>query len=99
MQVVTANRLIDGRVVFRGADGGWVETIGAAVVLEEGAAAAAVAASAADVAARLIVEPYAIDVATEAAAIVPRTMRERIRASGPTAGSEAVALAALGRDA
>jgi len=99
MQIVTANRLGDGRVVFRDRGGRWVEVLAAAVVLSKDAAAAAVEAASADVAARLIVEPYAVDVSETAAGIEPKTMREKIRAGGPTSGSETIALAALERAA
>ncbi len=94
MQIVTANRLLDGRVVYRDRAGLWVEAITAAAVLDIEAARDAVEAAAADVAARLIVEPYAVDVATGAAGPVPKSMRERIRAGGPTCGSEVDAPAA-----
>lgn len=99
MQIVTANRLTDGRVVFRDRAGRWVEDLPAAEVLEPAAAAAAVAASAADVAARLIVEPYAVEVVTGPQGIAPKTMREKIRAGGPTSGSEAAATHRLARAA
>lgn len=88
MQIVTANRLTDGRVVFRTAAGRWSETLAAAVLLEDAAVATALAESAGDVAARRIVEPYAVEVSVTATGPLPRTMRERIRAGGPTAGSE-----------
>lgn len=99
MQIVTANRLIDGRVVFRDAAGGWVETFAAAVVLAPEAAREAVAAASADVAARRVVEPYAVDVVVEAGAVTPKAMREKIRVSGPTSGSEEAARAGLARRA
>lgn len=99
MQIVTANRLRDGRVVFRDGAGRWVEALAAAAVFDVAAAKAAVEASDADVAARLIVEPYAIDVVEGPDGITPKTMREKIRAGGPTSGSEAAALAALDRAA
>lgn len=89
MQIVTANRLIDGRVVFRDADGGWSETFAEAVRLDEKGAAAAVAASAADVAARRIVDPYAVDVVEVDGRTEPKSVREKIRTTGPTSGSEA----------
>ncbi len=92
MQIVTANRLTDGRVVFRDAAGRWREAFAAAAVLEAAAAAAAVAESVHDVAARLIVDPYAVDVVATAAGLAPTSMRERIRAGGPTSGSEIPAL-------
>lgn len=92
MHIVTANRLRDGRVVFRDRSDRWVEAIGAAALFDAEAARAAVAASAADVAARLIVEPYAVEVVAGPAGVAPKTMREKIRAGGPTSGSEAAAL-------
>lgn len=91
MQIVTANRLVDGRVVFRDEDGSWVESLHAAAVADPATAAAMVAASAADVAARLIVDPYAVDVVRADGAYTPKTMREKIRAGGPTSGSEVAA--------
>ncbi len=91
MQIVTANRLTDGRVVFRTAEGRWSEHLAVAAVLDPTAAAEAVVAAAGDVAARRIVEPYAVEVIVGAAGPVPKTMRERIRAGGPTSGTEAAA--------
>ena len=88
MQIVTANRLIDGRVVFRDAAGGWVEDFAEVAVLTKEAAAAALVAAEADVAARLVVGPYVVDVVATAAGVEPRTQREKIRVTGPTAGSE-----------
>jgi sulfite reductase (NADPH) hemoprotein beta-component len=99
MQIVTANRLTDGRVVFRDRDGRWVSAIAGAAVLDAAAAKVAVEASQADVAARLIVEPYAIDVVQGPAGIAPKTMREQIRAGGPTSGSEVADTAAASRAA
>lgn len=99
MQVVTANRLIDGRVVFRDAEGRWLEAFAAAAVLTPEAAAAAIAAAAEDVAARRIVDPYAVALIDLDGRPTPATMRERIRASGPTSGSEAAARADRARAA
>lgn len=91
MQIVTANRLVDGRVVFLDAAGGWVEALAAAAPLDEAAATAAIAAAAADVAQRRIVDPYAVEVEPTADGLTPKAMREKIRANGPTSGSEAAA--------
>lgn len=99
MQIVTANRLVDGRVVFRDRAGGWVETLAAAAVLEPAEAKDAVAASAADVAAQVILDPYAVDVVATASGVSPKTMREKIRAAGPTSGSEVAARPAAARAA
>ena len=99
MQFVTANRLTDGRVVHRTADGQWVEDFARAAVLDEGAAAAALAASEADVAAGLIVGPYVVDLVEVDGRLEPKAQREKVRVTGPTAGSEAASLARLGRTA
>lgn len=99
MHIVTANRLIDGRVVFRDAAGGWVSDFATAAVLDATAAEAAVAAAREDVAARRIVEPYVVDVVEEAGRLTPKAMREKIRVSGPTSGSEASARTTLTRAA
>lgn len=87
MQIVTANRLIDGRVVFRDADGAWVEAFAAAAVLAD--AAAALADAAKDEANGLVVGAYAVDVVTVDGRLEPKAQREKIRVTGPTSGSEA----------
>ena len=97
MQFVTANRLIDGLVVYRDAEGQWVEDFSRAAVLEKAAAAEAVAASETAAAALQIVGPYAVDLIEIDGRLEPKAQREKIRVTGPTAGSEAAALARLGR--
>lgn len=88
-QIVTANSLIDGDVVFRAADGAWVRDVNAAGVLADKAAAeAAFAAAGEDVKAAKVVDIALIDVKVEGAAIVPVRLRERIRAFGPTVKSD-----------
>ncbi len=84
-QIVTANRLVDGDVVFRTADGRWLRDIDAAgLLVDKAAAEAAHAAAQADVEAALVVDVAVIDVAVEDGGIVPVRLRERIRAFGPT---------------
>lgn len=87
MQIVTANRLIDGRVVFRDADGRWVEAFADAAVVADTAAALAEAAK--DEASGLVVGAYAVDVVTIDGRVEPKAQREKIRVTGPTSGSEA----------
>lgn len=87
MQIVTANRLIDGRVVFRDADGRWVEAFAAAAPVADTAAALAKAAE--DEASGLVVGAYAVDVVTIDGRLEPKAQREKIRVTGPTSGSEA----------
>lgn len=82
MKVVTANRLLDGEVVFWKA-GQWVERFADAELfadVEPGEAAVAVGKSQPTV----IVEPYLIDVTESGSGLAPVSYRERIRALGPT---------------
>lgn len=84
-QIVTANSLVDGDVVFRAADGRWVRPVDEAGLLRsKEEAAAAEAAALADVVAALVVDVAVIDVTEEDGRIVPVRLRERIRAFGPT---------------
>jgi Protein of unknown function (DUF2849) len=84
-QVITANRLADGVVIFADAEGGWVEDFVRAVVYADAAATKAGLERAAEAAARnVLVEPYAIDVVLRNGHYVPKSLREAIRASGPT---------------
>lgn len=88
-QIVTANRLIDGEVVFRAADGTWVRAVDAAEVLaDKAAAAAAEAAGQRDVTAAIVIDLAVIDVTVGDGRIVPVRLRERIRAFGPTVKSD-----------
>jgi hypothetical protein len=88
-QVVTANRLGDGRVVYL-ADGYlWVEEIGRARVAEDedaGKALTAIAEKA--VADRIVVAPYLIDVKIEGDHVTPTRYREVLRALGPSSHPE-----------
>jgi Protein of unknown function (DUF2849) len=83
-EVITANRLIDGIVVFQAADG-WVEDFAHAEVYEDAEATkAALALAKQDEVHNLIVEPYAIVVETRSGHYAPKALREAIRAAGPT---------------
>ena len=94
-KVITANDLGDGLVVFLDHDGGWTHLIAEARVLEDGPdldGAIAYAKQQHD--ARVIVEPYPIDVTVTGGVPVPLRLREKIRADrGPTIvyGEEEVA--------
>ncbi len=85
LKAVTANRLVDGLVVYLGGDG-WVEALAAArSVSGKEAAAALLAEAEPDVAACRVVGPYVIDVVPDEAGTLQATSeRERIRALGPT---------------
>jgi hypothetical protein len=85
-KVITANDLRDGLVVFLDADGGWTHDIATARVVEDGAdldSANTYAKAQHD--ARVVVEPYPIDVEVVGGVPVPVRFREKIRADrGPT---------------
>ncbi len=84
-KAITANRLDDGRVVFLDEAGGWTPDVSRARLLLDGPeldAATAYAQSQHD--ARIVIEPYAIDMTIADGRPVPVRMRERIRAEGPT---------------
>jgi hypothetical protein len=82
-QVLTANRLSDGVVVFLDANGRWSEHIAAARVAEEKADAEALT-EAGEARGDEVVAPYLIDVTLEAQGPKPLRYRERIRAFGPS---------------
>jgi hypothetical protein len=85
-KVITANDLRDGLVVFLMSDGGWSHDIRESRVVEDGPdldSASAYAKAQHD--ARIVVEPYPIDVTVTNGVPVPQRLREKIRADkGPT---------------
>jgi hypothetical protein len=85
-KVITANTLRDGLVVFLDPDGGWTHSIAEARIVQDGSdldAANAYAKQQHD--ARVVVEPYPIDVTVTDGIPVPQRLREKIRADrGPT---------------
>jgi len=84
-KAVTANRLRDGAVVFRRADGGWSLRVEEAAIADAESAAQQLLTSAEqDAAAALVVAPYLIDIDRTGAQPVPTHYRERIRAFGPS---------------
>ena len=83
-EMITANRLIDGVVVFQ-AEKGWVEDFAAAAVYgDDEAAKAALAAARQDETGNLVVDAYPIVVEMRAGHYAPKALREAIRAAGPT---------------
>ena len=82
---MTANLLVGGDVVYLLAGGTWAGALeGALVVLtpEEGAAATACAEEA--VSSQLVLDPYLFVVQMDGPKIIPASVREKIRAKGPT---------------
>jgi len=82
MKALTANRLIDGEVVFWNA-GAWVERFAGAELFEDDAAAESAEARA-KAQVTLLVEPYLIDVEAVDGGVAPVSYRERVRALGPS---------------
>jgi hypothetical protein len=82
--VITANRLIDGAVVFRNDAGLWVEQIADAAVLEGPALDAAIEAGKQSERRQEVVESYPVEVDVREGIPVPVRQRERVRALGPT---------------
>lgn len=88
-KAVTANRLTDGRAVYLTDDGGWTERVSAARISEAPEEIAAMEAEGAAAERDAVVTgAYAIDVALQDGSIRPNRYRERIRAYGPSRGSE-----------
>jgi sulfite reductase (NADPH) hemoprotein beta-component len=94
MKAITANRLVDGEVVFWKA-GAWVDGFGDAQLFDEGQDAEVEAVVVkAKAQATVIVDPYPIDLVPVDGRLAPVSYRERIRALGPsnepTHGKQAV---------
>ena len=83
-QILTANRLQVGEVVYWNSAKGWVESLSDAEVLAEGKADAALKGAAEWVLKREVVGPYLFAVKVSESAVTPVKIRERIRAAGPT---------------
>jgi hypothetical protein len=84
--VITANRLQDGKVVYRSADGRWVTELSSASITVS-ATDAETWLRAARTDSQRIVDPYIAPVANgEDGSWLPGNLRESIRGGGPTAG-------------
>ena len=84
-QIISANRLIDGIVVYAGRDGAWADALGAAKIFTSKAEAeAALLLAQNDVKRNLVVDPCLVEVTEEARGVRAVTLRESIRARGPT---------------
>ncbi len=82
--VVTANRLATGTVVFLGG-GGWVDAIADATIFADAAAAGVALASAKlDERRAVIVDPFIVEHYDQTVGRASLTLRDAIRAFGPT---------------
>jgi sulfite reductase (NADPH) hemoprotein beta-component len=84
-KVICANRLADGIVVYAGRDGSWSERLSHAKVFAGKAEAeAGLLVAQNDAKRNLVVEPVVVEVAEDASGLRAVTLREAIRARGPT---------------
>ncbi|MCP4380928.1 MAG: DUF2849 domain-containing protein [Hyphomicrobiales bacterium] len=100
-KAITAHRLDNGLVVFLDAKGGWTLDVAEARVLDDEELDEALAYGEEQHDARIVLEPYAIDVIVTDGIPVPVRLREKIRAErGPTVAygeAERAALTARAR--
>ena len=83
-QVLTANRLQVGEVVYWNSAHGWVDRFAEAEVLPDDKAEDVLKDAAEWVTKREVVAPYLFEVRVKDGVAVPVKIRERIRAAGPT---------------
>ncbi|MBO6718009.1 MAG: DUF2849 domain-containing protein [Rhizobiaceae bacterium] len=85
MKILTANRLVDGEVVWLARDRSWAEGIHVADLARDADAEARLEAIGAQAMRdNQVVDANLVDVELVNGAIVPIRLRERIRAAGPT---------------
>ena len=83
LQIISANRLTDGRIVYRKGPGVWVGDIDSATrATSKEEAAAALDAAKADVTANLVVEVEPVDVTEVGGRLKALSMRDKIRVAG-----------------
>jgi len=83
-QVLTANRLQVGEVVYWNSARGWVDRFAEAEILPDDKAEDVLKGAAEWVSKREVVGPYLFDVKVADGVATPVKIRERIRAAGPT---------------
>lgn len=89
LQMITANRLTDGVVVFLAGGGRWVERFEEGWLANDEQEAAALQQAAEVAVARAeVVAPYLIEVEARNGRLLPSRYRERIRVEGPSVGGK-----------
>lgn len=84
-ELITANRLGDGIVVFFGPASRWVEEFALAAIYPDSAAtAAALTEAKRSEALNEVVDPYPVELIMRGGHLAPKALREAIRANGPT---------------
>jgi hypothetical protein len=85
VQVLTANRLRDGAVVFLNFDGDWIVSLTGVVIARSPDEARGLEARGQfDAGRNLVVDPYLVDMREVAGALIPLRQRERVRLQGPS---------------
>lgn len=85
VQVLTANRLGDGAVVFLNFDGDWAASLTGVVIARSPDEARGLEARGLfDARRNLVVDPYLVDMRELAGALLPLRQRERVRLDGPS---------------
>jgi Protein of unknown function (DUF2849) len=85
LYMATANRLVDGEVVFLAADGTWAEDVAAGAAIDEKAADDSLAVAERSADACVVVGPYLIEITRGAdGTLWPTLYREQLRALGPS---------------
>jgi hypothetical protein len=102
-QMIIANRLIDGRVVFLAPDEGWNTAIDQGSVVDDETEAQRLLEVAKQAVARcLVIDPTLIEVRVENGNVRPVEIREVIRAFGPTVrtdlGDAGLSIAGIARE-
>jgi hypothetical protein len=85
MEILTGNELISGATVYLDASGTWVEDLQAARIFSKEESAERDTALAATKGTGRVISLEIEEVGQEQGLIVPKRLRERIRAAGPTA--------------
>jgi hypothetical protein len=84
-KVITANRLADGIVVYAGRDGAWAVRLSQARIFADKAETeAGLLVAQNDARRNLVVEPVVVEVTEDASGLRAVTLREAIRALGPS---------------
>ena len=88
---VTANRLVDGAVVYLTGDGGWSGRLDDCLAADDEAGLARIKTFAVEAErAHIVVSAYVFEIVVEDGAVRAVRRREAIRAAGPTAGPAAI---------
>ena len=82
-QIISANDLMDGDVVYLDADGGWTRALSNAALITDKERAKTLLAEAKRQPGTVI-DPYLLDVIAEPGRTTPMHIRERLRESGPS---------------